>query len=177
MCLILVFATLLQDSLWNANVRSRLATVQSLVERGTFRIDESEFRDTIDKVQVNGHFYSDKPPLLAVMGAASYYLVRALEGRRGALGKYTAALITASTLGISFVPCVICFYDALRRTGIAQEYRLIMTASLGLATIYGSGISLSIITDLPLPGSSLDSIACYGRARPPTAICGFFCPA
>jgi hypothetical protein len=137
MCLILVFATLLQDSLWNPNVRSRLATVQSLVERGTFRIDESEFRGTIDKIQVNGHFYSDKPPLLAVMGAASYYVVRAFEGRRGALGKYTAALITASTLGISFVLCVICFYDALRQTGIAHEYRLIMIASLGLATIYG----------------------------------------
>jgi 4-amino-4-deoxy-L-arabinose transferase-like glycosyltransferase len=137
MCLILVFATLLQDSLWNANVRSRLATVQSLVERGTFRIDGSEFSDTIDKIQVNGHFYSDKPPLLAVMGAASYYIVRAFEGRRGALGQYTAALITASTLGISFVLCVSCFYDALRRTGLAHEYRLIMTASLGLATIYG----------------------------------------
>ncbi len=137
MCLILVIATLLQDTLWNASVRSRFATVQSLVERGTFRIDESEFSDTVDKIQVRGHSYSDKPPLLAVMGAASYYVVRAFEGRRGALGKYTGALITLSILGISFVLCILCFYDALRRTGIAHEYQLIMVASLGVATIYG----------------------------------------
>lgn len=134
MCLVLVFGTLFQNQLWNAAVRSRLATVQSLVERRTFRIDESEFSDTIDKVYVNGHFYSDKPPLLAVMGAAPYYVVRAFGGT---LGKHTAALITLSTIGIGFVLCIICFYDALKRTGIARGTRLIMTASLGLATIYG----------------------------------------
>jgi hypothetical protein len=134
MCLILVLGTLLQNSLANASVRSRFATVQSLVERGTFRIDESEFSDTIDKVYVNGHFYSDKPPLLAVLGVAPYYVVRAFGG---SLGKRTAVLITLSTMGIGLVLCIICFYDALKMTGIAREYRLIMTASLGLATIYG----------------------------------------
>jgi 4-amino-4-deoxy-L-arabinose transferase-like glycosyltransferase len=137
MCLILVFGTLAQNSLWNASVRSRLATVQSLVERGTFRIDESEFSDTIDKVYVNGHFYSDKPPLLAVLGAAPYYVLRTFAGRRGALGKSADALITLSTMGIGFVLGIICFYDGLKRIGIPREYRLIMTASLGLATIYG----------------------------------------
>lgn len=137
MAVVLVFLTLSQDTLWNANIRSRLATVQSLVERGTFRIDESDFNDTIDKVQVKGHFYSDKPPLLALIGAASYYAIRALEIKSWRLGeKYTAALIALATVGISCILCLACFYDALRRTGVAHKHGLIMTASLGLATIY-----------------------------------------
>ena len=42
---------------------SRMATVQTLVEQGTFIIDHTEFNRTGDKVFVNGHFYSDKTPL------------------------------------------------------------------------------------------------------------------
>jgi len=118
-------------------VRSRMATIESLVERGTFRIDESDFSNTIDKVWIKGHFYSDKPPMLALIGAPSYYAIRALEIKSWRLGeKYTGAVITLATLGISCLLCLACFYDALRWTGIADKYRLIMTASLGLATLY-----------------------------------------
>lgn len=134
--LLLVFLTLIQDALRSANVRSRIATVQSLAEHGTFRIDESDFSSTIDKVRVKGHFYSDKPPILSVIGAASYWAIRSLETEHRRLGKYTADLITLMTLGVSCILCLVCFYDALRRTGIAHEYRLLMTASLGLATLY-----------------------------------------
>ena len=51
---------------------SRMATVQALVEQGTFIIDHTEFNRTGDKVSVNGHFYSDKTPLLSVAAAGMY---------------------------------------------------------------------------------------------------------
>jgi hypothetical protein len=61
--------------LYSANDRSRWCTVWSLVERGTFAIDEIIRQpgwDTIDKVRYHGHFYSSKPPLLPVLTAGIY---------------------------------------------------------------------------------------------------------
>lgn len=78
----LMFAAILQaEPLQSANDRSRWATVWSLVERGTFRIDEVDSYtrwSTIDKVRYRTnesepwHFYSSKPPLLSVMVAGLY---------------------------------------------------------------------------------------------------------
>jgi hypothetical protein len=55
---------------------SRMATVQTLVEQGTFIIDHTEFNRTGDKVFINEHFYSDKTPLLSVAAAGAYAILR-----------------------------------------------------------------------------------------------------
>lgn len=55
------------------NEASRMALTQSLVERGTFIIDASEFAGTGDKVFINNHFYSDKPPVPSMLGALVYW--------------------------------------------------------------------------------------------------------
>jgi hypothetical protein len=52
--------------------QSRMATVQTLVEQATFVIDHTLFNNTGDKIFVNGHFYSDKTPLLSVAAASLY---------------------------------------------------------------------------------------------------------
>ena len=54
---------------------SRMATVQTLVEQGTFIIDHTEFNRTGDKVFINEHFYSDKTPLLSVAAASAYAIL------------------------------------------------------------------------------------------------------
>ena len=55
------------------NPASRLATMESLVERGVWHIDDSVFRyDTVDKVYVAPHFYSSKPPVYPALGALAY---------------------------------------------------------------------------------------------------------
>ena len=69
--------------LQSANDRSRWCTVWSLVERGTFQIDEIRQQpgwDTIDLVRVDGHFYSTKPPLLTTLVAGVTWCVQALTG-------------------------------------------------------------------------------------------------
>ena len=69
----------------SANDRSRWCTIWSLVERGTYQIDEIRQRpgwDTIDKVRHEGHFYSTKPPLLPRMVSELYRVIRATLGWR-----------------------------------------------------------------------------------------------
>ena len=67
----------------SANDRSRWDTVRSLVEDGTYAIDNIVAQpgwDTIDMVQHKGrdgqkHLYSSKPPLLATLMAGPYWVV------------------------------------------------------------------------------------------------------
>jgi hypothetical protein len=65
----------------SGNPSSRFATMESLVERGTFAIDGSAFAEkTVDKVFYNGHQYSTKPAVLSTIGAGIYWLVHAVTG-------------------------------------------------------------------------------------------------
>lgn len=59
---------------------SRLATVQALVEQGTFVIDHTEFNRTGDKIFINGHFYSDKTPPFSVAAAGVYAILHRVWG-------------------------------------------------------------------------------------------------
>ena len=71
--------------LLSANDRSRWATVWSLVERGTFQIDEIDQVpgwSTIDKVQHEGHLYSSKPPLLSTLAAGVSWCLKRTLGVR-----------------------------------------------------------------------------------------------
>lgn len=75
--------------LQSANDRSRWCTVWSLVERGTYQIDEIDADSrwhTIDKVRYRHkdsdpwHFYSSKPPLFSTMVAGVYWVQKQLTG-------------------------------------------------------------------------------------------------
>ncbi len=74
------FTQILQaPPLQSANDRSRWSTVWSLVERGTYQIDEIDAAPgwgTIDKVRHEGHFYSTKPPLQSTLVAGVYWCVK-----------------------------------------------------------------------------------------------------
>jgi len=62
------------------NVSSRMDTIQSLVEHHTFCIDQSLLKFKVDVVQIDGRFYSDKPPLLSVLAAGVYLPLHAIVG-------------------------------------------------------------------------------------------------
>ena len=61
--------------------QSRLGTIESLVERGTYRLDDSTFIHTIDKIYKDGHYYSHQPPLLSTLEAPVYWVLH-LSGAR-----------------------------------------------------------------------------------------------
>jgi hypothetical protein len=64
----------------NANTGSRYATIESLVEYGTYNIDASRYLFTPDKVKARDHFVSSKPPLLPTYGAGVYWLLKRITG-------------------------------------------------------------------------------------------------
>ncbi|MBI1879928.1 MAG: hypothetical protein HYR94_17190, partial [Chloroflexi bacterium] len=66
---------------WNES--SRLAAIESIVERGTWRIDASRYgQETGDKILWGGHYYSAKPPLFSAVGAVFYAAIYHTWGAR-----------------------------------------------------------------------------------------------
>lgn len=91
--------------LQSANDRSRWSTVWSLVERGTYQIDEIDAAPgwgTIDKVRHEGHFYSTKPPLQSTLVAGVYWCVKQITG--WSLIDHTAEVSRIILLLVNWLP-------------------------------------------------------------------------
>ena len=143
---------------WNDG--SRLATVESLVDRHTFVIDDSIFvqvprRDdpaapapyplddplllqygTGDKLLIKGHFYSDKSPVPAVLMAGLY---QALQWGTGLTARQQPARfcywLTLASSGLPYVVAVWCMFQLGAPLWLPLSLRVLLTASFGLATV------------------------------------------
>jgi hypothetical protein len=77
------------------NEMSRVAAIESFVERGTWAIDQSPWMAKIgDRAFIRGRFYSDKMPLLNLLGAGVYAVMH-----------WGWGATLAPTCGQSGVPC------------------------------------------------------------------------
>jgi hypothetical protein len=134
--LIAVGATHHSSMSWNDD--SRMATIQSLVESHSLVIDHSDFVGTGDKAFVNGHFYSEKPPMPAVLGALVYFpLYQAgIQLHPGTNVAYF--LITLLTIGGCWIAGTLVFFASLRFTGLDPERRLLATLALAFGSLYFS---------------------------------------
>ena len=139
---------------WNDG--SRLATVESLVDRHTFVIDESIYitpslaarppyepgnelaarYGTLDKLYIDGHFYSDKSPVPALPMAAAYQLWR-WAGLPAAADRpdWFARVLTWLFAGVPFVLAVWAVGRALRTVGVPDPWDWILTAGFAFATL------------------------------------------
>jgi hypothetical protein len=146
--LVAATAILRAESCLSANDRSRWATAWSLVERGSYQIDEIDslrvlhepsgkrrlrFR-TIDKVRHEGHFYSSKPPLLPTLVAGVYAGVRGVTGWN--LVDDTEAVSRVVLLLVNWLPWTIALVvlaGLLDRHARRNSTRVLVlcTASLG----------------------------------------------
>lgn len=116
------------------NDASRMATIQSIVERGTLAIDGTDFT-TMDKVSIGGRFFSDKPVTPQLAGALVYAPLHALgiELRQGWNLAYY--LITLLTVKLLWWVSLIAFFAALAFTSLTQARRLWLTVALGVGTL------------------------------------------
>jgi hypothetical protein len=91
----------------SVNDLSRWATIYSLVERGTYNIDETPWPTTIDRVRVSGHFYSSKPPLLPTVLAAEYWVLKMASFGRLSFATHPEAVIRILVVSTNLVPFVL----------------------------------------------------------------------
>lgn len=130
---LLLAATLNARQLQSANDRSRWCTVWSLVERGTYQIDEIDKKSgwtTIDKVLHDGHLYSSKPPLQSTAVAGVYWVLKRTAGLD--LLKQTADATRLILLIVNWLPMVIAFVVLARllaRSSENQTARLLALAT------------------------------------------------
>jgi hypothetical protein len=113
--LLMVIWNLQDSSLDNANTGSRYATIESLVDYGTFTIDKSRYVRTIDKYKANGHYISSKPATLPTLGAGVYWVYQKLTGKT--IARYEGDVVrTVSffTGGICHILFLIYFYRLCR---------------------------------------------------------------
>jgi hypothetical protein len=119
------------------NDASRLATVESLVDRHTFVIDDSPYTPvTLDKLYIKGHFYSDKSPVPAVLMAGPYWLWQRITGRTAASDPAAFyRLMTLTSSGLAYAFAVWCIFQLSGAIGLETRQRLVLTASFGLCTL------------------------------------------
>lgn len=139
---------------WNDG--SRLATVESLVDRHTFAIDDSIYLDpsraarppydpdnalvarygTRDKLLIDGHWYSDKSPVPAVLMAAPYQLWRWLGGPAAADRPDLFALgLTWLFAGVPYVLAVWAVSRTTRSLEVPAPWDRVLTAGFAFASL------------------------------------------
>lgn len=162
--LLLVFVSMLfvipNPKSWND--ASRLAAIESVVERGTLVIDNSTFVGTGDKIFVNGHFYSDKTPLSTLFGALVYYPLHALGFRLSLDWSVAYFCITFFTVKALWILSLLAFHATLGLMRANQGTRAIHTLALGLASIH---LSWSSVYNNHSLAASLITIAFYFYMR------------
>jgi hypothetical protein len=155
----------------SANDRSRWATVRSLVEEGTYAIDNVVAErgwDTIDMVKHpdrdgEEHLYSSKPPLFATLMAGEYWLIHKLTGATLADEPYAIGRFMLVTINV--LPMILYFYllaSLAERFGTTDWARVFMMATATFGTFLTT-FSVSINNHGPAAVSV--TIALWAAAR------------
>jgi hypothetical protein len=139
---------------WNDG--SRLATVEALVEYHTLAIDQSVFvqvpdraprpysvdepgllqSGTADKLFIDGHYYSDKSPVPALLMAAVYEGLQAITGltARDRTDRFCWWMTLLSS-GLAYAFGVWCIYQLGEPLRLGRSLRLWLAGSFALATV------------------------------------------
>lgn len=122
------------------NDASRFGQIEALVDYGEPYLDHSKYRWTVDRVDIGGHAYSNKLPVMALAGAAVYSGLKALTG--WTFRTHEAEVVRALVLILVGLPTawlVSSFYVALGwHAGISAWSRWLTTAALACGTILTS---------------------------------------
>lgn len=128
----------------SANDRSRWLTIRALVDQGTFAIDDvmdANVWNTIDMVQHRGrdgklHLYSSKPPLLSVLLAGEYWLIKAVTG--WTLVEQPYDVVRLMLLTVNVLPMLLMLALVARwaeRFGGTDWGRIFVVAAAALGTL------------------------------------------
>lgn len=131
--LLLILFFTKDDISLSGNETSRLAVVESLVERGTFSIDGSFFK-TEDRVFIGGRFYSDKPLLLPLFLGGIYKTLHILGLNFKDNYHLTVYLLNFAGGGFFALLLFLFFHRAIK----PFNFSFIRTSLLSASLIFGS---------------------------------------
>jgi hypothetical protein len=141
---------------WNDG--SRLAAAEALVDHGTWAIDDSIFvrvpppgdapppyppdesfllrEGTLDKLRIDGRYYSDKPPVPNLLLAVEYRAWQAVTGRtaRSDVAGFCRALTFVSS-GLAFVVAVWGAFRLAVLVGLGAGWRFALTLSFACGSV------------------------------------------
>jgi hypothetical protein len=136
------FAALTKSEPASWNDVSRIAAIESLANRGTWAIDDSPWLDlTQDKIQIGGKFYSDKMPVLSLIGAGVYTIARNGFGavlvpdcaKNGRICAYY--YLTLVLVGGPVALMLMLFFHYTLEHGLTMWPALVGTFALGMGTM------------------------------------------
>ncbi len=155
----------------SANDRSRWCAVRALVDHGTFQIDDVMIVpgwNTIDKVSHLGrdgrqHFYSSKPPLLPIIVAGEYYVLKQITGcslseRPLLVGRLLVAATNLPLMAIFLATVVI----SVERWGTTDWGRVMAVAIASWATFLSS---FAVTLNNHLPAATGAALCWYAVIR------------
>ncbi len=156
----------------SANDRSRWCTVRALVEEqmrvpgAPYAIDkviQEPGWDTIDMVKHDGHLYSSKPPLMATLLAAEYWVIHRLTGET--LGTAPYAIGRFMLVTVNLLPMVLYFWvlgKLLERVGQTDWGRLFAMTGAAFGTFL---TTFAVVVNNHLPAAVCAAVALYAAAR------------
>jgi hypothetical protein len=118
------------------NDRSRFATIESLTDRHTFAIDGSPFVAYMgDRYVYRGRTYSDKPPLLAILGAGVASAFAPFRITFARTPRTVVYLVTLAVIGGWFALGAAYAYAMQRELGLGCRVATSVAALTGLGTL------------------------------------------
>jgi hypothetical protein len=183
-----ILAFFIPAATWNPV--SRFNLTRALVERGSLQVDPY-VESTGDRSLVNGHWYSDKPPVVGVLAAPAYAVVRVAQRIRGVepdfeaygtektpalrvtpnqafqQGLYVSSLFTSGIAGIAVA--LLAFELLKRRTTTRRAFLGSALAVLGTPIL---GYATSLYGHVPAAAFVLGAIVCLDTRgqRPPDGL-------
>jgi hypothetical protein len=160
---ILILITTTKNTVSSPNDASRVATIKNLVEEKTLNINKTNY-GTCDMIKRDGNFYSSKPPILSVAGSGLYYLIYnflnlKLPSHDQPTEPNTAYyLITLFLVGVPYLLLLFYFYKTLELFKIKDFNKILLTAGLGIGTLY---LSYSVTLNNHIPAGSFLFISFY----------------
>ena len=132
--------------------KSRLATVQSIVERHTLSIDRGLFRDTADRIVVSDHYYSDQPPMMAALLSPAYWTMRHFGWTFESNPVLVAYLLTLLGVTLPAALATGLIYRMGRLFELPRKWR----TGLAMIVAFGSGlISYAVVLNPHVPAAAL----------------------
>jgi hypothetical protein len=150
----------------SANELSRLATVQTMAEHHTQEIDQSSFYRTLhwraingdsETVELGGKHYSDKAPVLSVILAGAYQIMRWFGLSMHTNQPLVVYLLTIICSVVPVASCAGMVYRMGRLFELKRPWRTLLAATV----TFGSGLlSYAVVINAHAPAAALVMAAC-----------------